>query len=62
MTNAPITRVLNFPCSRCPCIRQVSVEAEQSTVIIPRTCPMRQACEAEVLRAYYTQKSDAPFC
>ena len=53
MTTATLAQLLNFRCTHCQYVRHVSVEGELTTVILPRVCPTKQACEREVLSAYY---------
>jgi hypothetical protein len=53
MTKATLNQLLRFPCPHCQYARHVSVEDKRATVILPRICPTKPACEREVLRAYY---------
>ena len=59
MTKATLNQLLNFSCPRCQHVRCVSVKSETATVILPRICPMRWACESEVLRAYHLTMEEA---
>ena len=59
MAEGTLTQQLDFPCLHCNYLRRVSVESETATVILPTICPMRRACEREVLRAYYVTIGEA---
>ena len=59
MAKATLNQLLKFPCPHCQDVRRMSVGSDAATVILPRLCPMKPACESEVLRAYYLTMGDA---